>query len=45
MKLAVILAAAIFLGAGIVLLLNGNWESAIFCLFIGLALGVFFFRG
>ena len=45
MKLGIILAAAIFLGAGIVLLFNGNWESAVFCILIGLALGVFFFRG
>lgn len=45
MKLGIIVASAILLAAGLIALLNGNWEVAVFCIFIGLALGLFFLRG
>ncbi len=45
MKLGVIVGAAILLAAGLLSLINGNWQVAIFLIFIGLALGLFFFRG
>lgn len=45
MKLGVILAAATFLGVGLISLFSGNWQGAVICILIGLALGLFFFRG
>ncbi len=45
MKLGVILAAAAFLGVGLILLFSGDWQVAVILILIGLAFGLFFFRG
>ena len=45
MKLGVIIAAAVFLATGLISLFSGNWQAAVILIFIGLALGLFFFRG
>lgn len=44
-RLGVIVAAAILIGAGIILFAQRNWEAGLLCILIGIALGIFFFRG
>jgi hypothetical protein len=44
MKLGVIIAAALFLAVGLILLFAGSWQVSIVLIFIGLAVGLFFFR-
>jgi hypothetical protein len=45
MKLGIIIGAAIFLAVGLISLFSGNWQAAVVFIFIGLALGLVFFRG
>jgi len=44
MKLGIIIAAAVCLAVGLISLFSGNWQVAVFFIFVGLALGLFFFR-
>ena len=45
MKLGVIVGAGVFLAVGLISLFSGNWQVGVILIFIGLALGIFFFRG
>ena len=45
MKLGIIVGAALFLAVGLISLFSGEWQTAVILIFIGLALGLFFFRG
>ena len=44
-KLAIIIGGCLFIAAGIVELINGNWQGALFLIAIGAGLVIFFLRG